>query len=422
MMKHRKEYRPMQNHLNVRAIFYLLICCMFWATAQAQTFTSITGDVVNDAFSTRSASWGDYDGDGDLDLFVTQDDDNNKLYRNDNNTFVEVTVLGDSAAAATWGDYDNDGDLDLFVTTRLGVNSMYRNDGSDTFTLITSGTIVSEIVDSRAPGFIDYDNDGDLDLYVANIATSNLQFEGDGAGSWTKITTGALVGIGTKSLSANWADYDNDGDLDVFLSNDGGNQDNQLFRNELVETGTATFVEETTAAMALEGGEAEAASWGDYDNDGDMDLYVANDGDNNDALNFFYENNGDGTFTKITTGLPATENGDTEDCSWADYDNDGDLDLLVINNNGENNIIYENSGAPNYTFTKVTGINVVTDGGESEGGAWADMITTAIWISMLPTMIRSISFMKITAMATVGFGLNWKELPPLQMPSAQLCG
>ncbi len=371
-MKHHDLHRPKQNSLGIKAICSVLFLSLFATSVYAQTFTAIGGDVVSDAFSTRSASWGDFDGDGDLDLLITQDDDDNKIYRNDNNVFVEVTVPNDSAASGTWGDYDNDGDLDFFMVTRLGRNLLYENDGTGSFTEVTTGTIVNEVIDSRAPSFIDYNSDGFLDLYVPNRSTGNFLFEGDGAGNFTKVLTGPHVAFGNQSLAANWADYDGDGDMDVFVCNDGGGQTNQLFRNELVETGSATFVEETGVVMATEGGISEAASWGDYDNDGDMDLYVANDGDDNNALNYFYENNGDGTFTKITTGLPSTETGDSEDCSWADYDNDGDLDLFVINNDGENNVLYENSGAPNYTFTKLSGANIVTDGGGSEGGAWGD--------------------------------------------------
>ena len=372
-MKHRYLFRmALPAHQSNSVIFSILVLMISLSGVHAQTFTSITGDVVNDAFSTRSASWGDYDGDGDLDLLVTQDDASNKLFRNDNNSFVEVIAPNDSAASGTWGDYDNDGDLDFFMVTRLGRNLLYENTDGSNFTEVTTGIIVTEVIDSRAPSFIDYNSDGFLDLYVPNRSTGNFLFEGDGAGTFTKILTGPLVAFGNESLSANWIDYDGDGDMDVFVCNDGGGQTNQLFRNELAETGTATFVEETGVTMASEGGISEAASWGDYDNDGDMDLYVANDGANNDAINYFYENNGDGTFTKIATGLPATENGDSEDCSWADFDNDGDLDLFVINNDGENNVLYENSGSPNYTFTKLSGINVVTDGGGSEGGAWGD--------------------------------------------------
>ena len=109
-----------------------------------------------------------------------------------------------------------------------------------------------------------------------------------------------------------------------------------------------------------------SSSWGDCDNDGDLDLFVANGGDTPNQNNLLYRNNGDGTFTKITAGEIVNDGGWSQGSSWGDYDNDGDLDLFVANSYGsQNNFLYRNNG--DGTFTKITEGVIVNDGGESIG-------------------------------------------------------
>ena len=116
-------------------------------------------------------------------------------------------------------------------------------------------------------------------------------------------------------------------------------------------------------------GGSNSSSWGDYDNDGDIDLFVANaNGENN----FLYYNYGDGSFIKVTTGAIVTDGGDSRGGSWGDYDNDGYLDLFVTNHDGGNNYLYRNNG--DGSFTKITSGSIVTDGGGSIGSPWADWI------------------------------------------------
>jgi hypothetical protein len=140
-----------------------------------------------------------------------------------------------------------------------------------------------------------------------------------------------------------------------------------LYHND----GNGTFTRITNSPLASEGGRSISAIWGDYDNDGFPDLFVPNGNwDGGQYRNFFYRNNGDGTFTKITTGAIATGDGDSTEAAWGDVDNDGDLDLLVINAAGQNEFFYLNNG--DGTFTKITQGNLVNSGGTGNGAVFTD--------------------------------------------------
>jgi Leucine-rich repeat (LRR) protein len=148
-----------------------------------------------------------------------------------------------------------------------------------------------------------------------------------------------VVTTGSESSGSSWGDYDNDGDLDLFVAN-ASSQDNFLYANN----GNGTFTELTTGPVVTDGGNSAGSSWGDYDSDGDLDLFVANT-QNQD--NFLYANDGDGTFTKVTTGPVVSDGSVSYGSSWGDYDNDGDLDLVVANYN-QNNFLYANVGNANH--------------------------------------------------------------------------
>jgi len=181
------------------------------------SFTKITtGDIVNDGGTSLGSSWGDFDNDGDLDLFVANGDIVNDtslfagvnfLYQNDGSpaySFTKITV-GDivndtsSSVGSTWGDFDNDGDLDLFVANEAFQNNdLYSNNGDGTFTKITSGSIVNDTEWSLGTSSADYDNDGDLDIFVSNVAGNNSLYSNNGnANSWININC-----VGTVSNSS----------------------------------------------------------------------------------------------------------------------------------------------------------------------------------------------------------------------------
>jgi hypothetical protein len=330
---------------------------------------------VNDGSNSTGASWADYDGDGFLDLFVANGNltpQNDLLYRNNRNgTFTQITAsdivtAGGASIGGTWGDYDNDGDVDLFVANRQGENNfLYRNEGGGAFVKITTGNIVTDGGNSNSSSWVDVDNDGDLDLYVINFNQADFLYRNDGAGMFTRITTGPPVTDISFSISGVWADYDNDGDQDLFIGN-GGNQNNFLYRNE----DNGVFTKITTGAIVNDGGSAIGCSWGDYNNDGNLDLFVANFLGQN---NFLYCNDGppNYTFTKITAGSIVNDGGNSVGSAWGDIDNDGDFDLFV-GDDGQNNSLYLNSGPPDYIFTKVTASSLVNDGGNTFGVTLCD--------------------------------------------------
>ncbi|MFH2056370.1 MAG: FG-GAP-like repeat-containing protein [bacterium] len=306
---------------------------------------------------TSGAAWGDYDNDGDEDLYVGNSGSPNYLFRNDSGTFVDVTSgpLGDAGFShgLAWGDYDNDGCLDLYLSRSTVPNVLFHNECDGTFADSTHSP-VDHSGTSTSTAWGDYDNDGDLDIYQVDAAGPNKLFNNDG-GRFSDVTSGPEGDAGY-GLSGVWGDYDNDGDLDIYLSNYNG-QANHLFRND---GGSFTDVTSPPLDDAWYG---LGASWADYDNDGDLDLYLCN----STSSNKLFRNDGGGSFTDVTAG-PLGYTGSSYSGTWADYDNDMDLDLYLGNGSAANQLL-RNDGSG--TFTDVTQF-VLADTGASIGVAWAD--------------------------------------------------
>ncbi len=322
-------------------------------------FTRIVNDIVNDGGTSKGVSWGDYDNDGDLDIFIANMPGLNFLYKNNGSgTFVDTgfDLLGisENGNSGVWGDYNNDGYLDLLIL-RNGHNIFYTNqEGSDLSP--NQGPIYEDDEESRGGSWVDYDNDGWLDVFVVNNGNNSL-YHNDGYGSFTKITDGDIVNDGGNSNEASWADYDSDGDMDVFVAND-NDENNFLYQNN----GDGSFTNISVGNIVKDGGHTKGGSWADYDNDGDLDLFVVN----SDSRNKLYNNDGNGSFIEYSGFY---EFGYSNGSSWADYDNDGDLDLFVANFNDEDNLLYENDGG---NFTQVTEGDNINDGGYSQGASWGD--------------------------------------------------
>lgn len=337
-------------------------------TAFAQIFTRIdTSIITRDGGASSGASWGDYDNDGDDDLFITNGvipgNHRNFLYRNEGaGRFIKITT-GDMVTetsssggmGACWGDYDNDGLLDLFAPSTLTNNRLYHNEGNGVFGKVTTGVVVSSALNSGGGSWVDYDQDGDLDLFVVNgsparppASVPNTLYRNDGNGVYSKIIQGLIVTEALLSVCGSWADYDNDGDMDLFVINAIGNRNgisNRLYFNN--GNGALGLVQSSEVMNDLR--DSWSASWGDYDNDGHLDLFVGT----YLGPNLLYHNRGNGTFERVNSGSVVTASGAHFGSSWGDFDNDGDLDLVVTTDSQNGNLLYNNDGQGN--FTRVTG-------------------------------------------------------------------
>ena len=299
----------------------------------------------------------DYDNDGDLDLFLHSPGLADHMLRNDGaGVFTDATVapLNDAGQArcAGWADYDLDGDLDVYLGMGLtiGVNKLLRNDGARSFVDVTTPELAVEGGEGVAWG--DVDGDGDPDLFLQRGGgMANVLLRNDGAAGFANVTAGALTDPGTSGRGAAWADWDNDGDLDMYLANEYGGS--RLLRNDGTE-----FADVTGDSPALTfPGQAFACGWADYDNDGWLDLYVTTY--SFAAPDKLFHNEGDGTFTDAA--VPGMTDGtDTLAAAWADYDGDGDLDLYCADYETPNRL-YRNDLANGNHWLQVDLVGTTTN-------------------------------------------------------------
>ncbi len=311
---------------------------------------SILTDVTNDAGVTaigtmsEGVGWGDFNGDGFLDIFVANFQSQNAVYiNNGDGTFTNtadqagVSVKDDSSQGMAIGDFDNDGDLDVYLTEYGERNRLYRNNGSAVFFDVARDANLGDEDNGMAAAFLDYDNDGWLDIYVVNDGQGNRLYHNEGDGTFGDDTFDAAVGYSGEGRDVVVGDYNNDGHMDIYVVNDG--EPNVLYRND----GDGMFVDVSAEAGVNDSGSGRTAAFGDVDNDGDLDLYLAN-GDMNDVdTHVFFVNKGDGTFEDGTRAAKMDVSGQRASVTFLDYDNDADLDICIIIW-GSPNVLYSNNG------------------------------------------------------------------------------
>lgn len=311
----------------------LALITVFFFQGAVPVFEPIQPDMMGGGANLTNA-FADFDGDGDPDLFVGFDGAPNRLYRNDKGSFTDVAAaagVADARAtrAAAWGDFDGDGDPDLLLgftpLKDASVLKLYRNTAGKFADATADAGLTVAAGAVRQPVWIDFDNDHDLDLFVAFRDRGNALYRND-RGKFTDIAPTIGLADTRRTVGAVWFDYDMDGDLDVAVANMDGDA-NGLFRND-----HGKFTDVAAAAGVEWGGRApkDAANGtvrlcaADVDGDGLLDLFAANYG----PLGFF-RNVGHGRFTDVSAEWHIAIDSRYDSCAFADYDHDGTLDLYV---------------------------------------------------------------------------------------------
>jgi hypothetical protein len=299
--------------------------------------------------------------------------------------FVRITTgqiaSEGGASGASFVDYDADGDLDIYyIGSNFSPNrALWRNDGNDLFTKITTDIITTDTGNMIGVAFADYDNDGDVDAFVAGVPSS--LYQNDGSGNFAKVTSGQIFSTGPRGWSPAWADVDRDGDLDLFITHPagfvaGGVTSNWMFLNDGPPNYTFTRVTGTDPTTG--NAPYTVGNFADYDLDGDLDLFVgAGPANGFTAPDFFYHNQlvetGSADLTRITGNILATDRRDGQLANWIDIENDGDLDMYITNWGGQGvgivNDLYRNDAG---TYIKVSGESIVTDRDISLANVWGD--------------------------------------------------
>ena len=313
-----------------------------------------------------TATFADLDKDGDPDLYLSGDEGSTLLLNDGAGNFTEMTDFDGAQSdlnpkdrgrgQSLFVDYDHDGDLDLFKTGNPV--EMYRNNGDGVFSDVSNQTFIpSERPGTRDAGLGDFDDDGDIDLLIAN--------DGSGCTLYTNLRQGKLQALTDETgipqnhvfTTVTVADYDNDGDIDLFLATDGETL-HQLYRNR----GDGTFAPDVrsvdAATNAAKGVGGLDAHFLDYDNDGFLDLwFIGTPKEGNGRSVFLFRNDGTGRFTDASNFLPDTIRSGG-DGTVGDYDNDGDLDLFLIDSDGKVVALRNEGGDQNsWLQVKLEGVN-----------------------------------------------------------------
>ncbi len=337
-----------------------LIVLAWTAPAQLQFDELAGGYLPAHADDTAAIVLRDIDGDGDPDLIVGNGG-RNRLYTNDGTgRFIDVTTAqlpfhGEETRALTLGDVDGDGDPDLVLGTESNRDRLYLNDGSGTFTDVSATRMPQSSTSTRGAAMGDLDGDGDLDLVLGIYRGQDRLLLNDGLLRFVDASLGRMPPRFDRTLAVALGDVDGDGDLDLVCGNGdfGLPEPDRLYLND----GNATFTDATAGRLPTLFDITNAVALGDVDGDGDVDLVAGNNREQNRLL----LNDGSGTFSDATTGRLPLDNDSTRAVALGDVDGDGDSDLIVGNEDGQQNRLYLNDGTGTFTDATTTHLPAAAD-------------------------------------------------------------
>jgi hypothetical protein len=357
---------------NLITFFFLLLFLLSAKLFSQVTFTDVAPSLgLNDPGNAQGCVFVDVNNDGYLDIFLDNNNSSNKLWINNGGTsFTEsgaawgVNYIGPGRGVSA-ADFDNDGNVDIMIGNYNAPLKLYKNTGSS-FTDYTSTAGINFTTWGGTINWLDYNNDGKADVILGNDGVPyhyNYLFRNDNLTSFTNVAYSAGITDSTSTLTIASADYDNDGDLDIFCGTQttGSPGTDFLYRN----IGNGTFTDVTSSSGLIVYSYSWGADWNDFDNDGNMDIYIAN----SNGPNQLFRNNGNGTFTDVSVQYGVADPTSSFSCGWADYDNDGDLDIYVANASSGVDKLYRNDGS---IFTNVADSVGTNDTRHSSAISWGD--------------------------------------------------
>ncbi len=334
---------------------------------------------VIDKCNATASSWADFDNNGLPDLLISENiRSGNNLYRSDcNGNFkklqdISITEIGELSHGAAWADVNLDGYIDAFV-------SNYEKDQPDRLFINIGGKKFESIEfhksgQSIGAAWADVNNDSYPDLFVPSNGGANVLYINNKNLTFTAVS----FEDSAHSVGCSFGDIDNDDDLDLFVAN-ASKEDNFLYKNN----GIGKFYLDESSIVSNQGGDSHGSCFGDYNNDGWLDLLVTNDRGGN---KFFYLNKGDGSFVRELENIIVEESSNAFGVAASDFDKDGDLDIFISNHSNEKNYFYKNE------TTNTNWLNIKLRGNESNKSAIGAKIRIKTTIDEKPTwLLREVS-------------------------------